>query len=129
MEKSEQPAEAMTVWRQLGWGIKRLCPHCGRGKLFSGYLTVTPICSQCAADNGRFPSDDAAPYFTLLLVGHIMVPIFLKISKIFPDMSEFWQLALFLPLTSLFTLTLLPFVKGGVIGVAAHFGVKRAPLT
>ena len=116
------------VWQQMKWGLRRLCPHCGQGKLFRGYLTVEPHCAKCHADNGKFPSDDAAPYFTLLVVGHIMVPALLQISKIFPDLSVIWQLAIFLPLTGLLTLALLPIVKGGVIAVAAHFDVKRAPL-
>ncbi|MDI9348757.1 MAG: DUF983 domain-containing protein [Candidatus Symbiobacter sp.] len=116
------------IWQKIGWGLRRRCPHCGIGKLFRGYLTVEAICPQCHADNGKFPSDDAAPYFTLLVVGHIMVPALLEIGRIFPDLSVFWQLLIFLPLTAILTLALLPVVKGGVIAVAAHFGVKRAPL-
>ena len=99
----------------LARGARRRCPECGEGHLFAGYLKVQPVCEVCGHDNGRYPADDAPPYFTILLVGHLVVAPML----IFPFI---WQwpaglvLAITLPVVVVLTLTLLPLVKGAVIG-------------
>ncbi len=55
-------------------GTRRTCPACGKGKLFCGYLAVRPVCAVCGNDNEQYPSDDFAPYVTISLVLHLMVP-------------------------------------------------------
>ena len=37
----------------VGRGLARLCPNCGNGRLFEGYLRVQPVCNYCSADNDR----------------------------------------------------------------------------
>ncbi|MDI9409350.1 MAG: DUF983 domain-containing protein [Candidatus Pacebacteria bacterium] len=114
-----------TVWQKLWRGLQRHCPNCGQGKLFKGYLKVEPICAVCGQDNGQFPSDDAAPYFTILLVGHLVAPFAITMAVKWPTVSLWWQLGIFLPVTLGLTLGLLPLIKGGVIAVASHFKVIR----
>jgi uncharacterized protein (DUF983 family) len=55
-------------------GLALRCPQCGEGHLFAGFLKVSARCEVCGADNTVFPSDDASPYLTLLLVGHLLLP-------------------------------------------------------
>ncbi|MBW6399840.1 DUF983 domain-containing protein [Roseomonas sp. HJA6] len=55
-------------------GAKGLCPACGQGKLFQGYLRLVDECSHCHTELGRIRADDAPPYFTILIVGHVLVP-------------------------------------------------------
>ena len=61
-------------------------------------------------------SDDAPPYFTILIVGHLVIAPLL----FFPFI---WQwpvglvLSLVMPAVAILTLLLLPRVKGAVIGV------------
>lgn len=107
-------------------GIRRLCPACGQGQLFCGYLAVRPICDVCGNDNEQYPSDDFAPYVTMFLVLHLMVPLLVVADHTW-DMSVWFEGAVALPIFLLATLALLPFAKGGVIGLAWAFGVKRAP--
>lgn len=114
-----------SVWTKLRYGLRRRCPSCGEGPLFHGYLKIEDQCPVCGAQNGRYPSDDAAPYFTIFLVGHILVPLALKTHLLLPNVSVETELAIWLPVALVMTLALLPFVKGGVIGVASHFGVTR----
>ena len=108
-------------------GLQRLCPACGRGKLFRGYLAVRPICAVCGNNNEQYPSDDFAPYVTIFLVLHLLVPVLILADRTW-QMSVWFEGAVAIPIFSLVTLALLPLAKGGVIGLAWAFGVKRNPM-
>jgi uncharacterized protein (DUF983 family) len=105
-------------------GLKGLCPQCGEGRLFYRYLKVSAHCAACGHDLDQYPSDDGPAYFTILLVGHLVVAPLLVFSFI-------WKapLALVIPgtLIPLFVLTLvvLPRVKGAVVGLLYGLKVKR----
>lgn len=97
-------------------GLQRHCPNCGEGALFEGYLKVRKICPRCSNDNGRYRADDGPAYFTILIVGHVVVaPLFA--ASIFGAWSPFLLLLLGLPLVGAATLLFLPFIKGGWIGL------------
>ena len=34
----------------LGRGLRRRCPQCGRGRVFSGWHTLVPACDHCGLD-------------------------------------------------------------------------------
>ena len=109
--------------RSLARGMRRgammRCPNCGEGRLYRAYLKVQ-ACEACGNDNARYPADDAPPYFTILIVGHLVVAPLLFFSWI-------WQadtalvLATVLPALLLLTLAFLPIVKGAVVG--AHWSL------
>ncbi len=107
-------------------GLSRRCPACGQGKLFCGYLAVRPNCAVCGNDNEQYPSDDFAPYVTIFLVLHLMVPLLFLADRTW-EMSVWFEGAVAIPVFSLATLGLLPFAKGGVIGLAWAYGVQRNP--
>jgi uncharacterized protein (DUF983 family) len=100
------------VWR----GVKGRCPNCGEGPLFWKYLKVQAICTTCGHDNGQYPADDAPAYFTILLVGHLIVApmLIFKFILIWPVA---WVLGLTLPALAIASLAVLPRVKGAVIGL------------
>ena len=64
-----QPSIAIGLWR----GFTGRCPNCGKGALLHRYLKVTSPCPTCGHDNAQYPSDDAPPYFTILIIGHLDV--------------------------------------------------------
>jgi uncharacterized protein (DUF983 family) len=97
-------------------GASRHCPNCGEGALFRGYLKVDPTCKSCGHDNGAYRADDGPAYFTILIVGHLVVAPLLCLSFVW-TWSPAWALAVTLPIVALATLGLLPIVKGGFIGV------------
>jgi len=115
---------------QLGFGtgiirgLKRHCPHCDAATLFAGYLKVVPRCRACGADNGQHRVDDIASYFTVLLVGHLVVAPLLAVP-VFWTMPLWASLAIILTGVAVITLAALPFIKGGVVGaLAAAHGAK-----
>lgn len=114
------------LWVGLRRGITRKCPACGVGKLFCGYLAVIPTCQACGNDNEQYPSDDFAPYVTIFLVLHLMVPILFAVDRGW-DISVAAETAVAVPIFALATLVLLPFAKGAVIGFAWSRGVVRNP--
>ncbi len=116
----EEPSFKQSVLR----GLRRHCPECDSPTLFSGYLRVRPICPVCGADNGQHRVDDVASYFTVLLVGHLLVGPLIAVPALWA--LPLWEtLAIILPLVTLGTLAALPFIKGGVLGAIAATTRKR----
>jgi len=96
-------------------GFRRCCPRCGERGMFRGYLSVSTACRRCGLDFETIRSDDIPPYFTVLIVGHLIVPLLLIIEQHSAPPINL-MLGIFLPLTLALTLMLLPFVKGAVMG-------------
>jgi uncharacterized protein (DUF983 family) len=101
------------------------CPACGQTRLFTAYLKVAASCTVCGAPLGLYPSDDAPPYITMLLVLHIIVPSLLILEQT-TDMALWVYGAIFLPLAAILTVLLLPVVKGAMIGVLLKLGVDKS---
>lgn len=49
------------------------CPHCGQGRLFSGFLKVRPTCEVCGYDLGRIETGDGPATFIMQIAGGIVV--------------------------------------------------------
>ena len=97
-------------------GLRRKCPACGTGSIYRGYLKVHDRCPSCGEELFHQKADDAPPYFTILIVGHVLVPAAGIVERDFhPDMVM--QMALWPTLALLMCLWLLPRVKGALIGV------------
>lgn len=104
-------------------GFRRKCPNCGHGLAFRGYLTVREKCECCDHPLGEYRCDDAPPYFTILLTGHLVVPGALAMEQTLnPSMAL--QLGVWIPVTLIVTLGLLPFIKGGVLGMQWAMRIK-----
>lgn len=106
----------------IGRGCRRRCPSCGARTLFNGYLKVTETCPSCGVPLHLQRADDFPPYITITLVAHIVIPAVLALERtLSPDM---WlQMAIWLPVTLLLTLAILPGVKGGLIGYQWAMGM------
>ena len=104
------------LWRSLRRGFSGRCPHCGKGGLFRGYLKPQPECRHCGEDLSHQRADDAPPYFTMLIVGHLIVPL-MVMAMLMTELSNAAQLAIWLPATIALTLLLLRPVKGVIIAL------------
>ncbi len=101
------------------------CPACGKTHLFRGYLTVTPTCANCGAPLGLARADDAPPYFTIFVVGHIIVGGMLVLEK--TESPPLWvHAAIWLPLTLALALLLLRPIKGATVGLMLKLGMFKS---
>jgi uncharacterized protein (DUF983 family) len=100
------------VWR----GICGRCPDCGKGRLFQGYLKQVDVCSVCASPWRDIQADDAPPWLTILLVGHLMAPLILHLVR--TDTLPYGLTAIsLLGLGLVLCLLILPRAKGLFIAV------------
>jgi len=100
------------------------CPACGEGRLFNGFLRVAETCDHCHAPLGLARADDAPPYFTILLVGHIVIPLMLIMEK--SSQPPIWLLsAIFLPLTLVLSVGLIRPIKGATVGLMLNFNMLK----
>jgi uncharacterized protein (DUF983 family) len=102
-------------------GATLKCPACGVGAMFRRYLKVADHCPRCGEALHHQRADDAPPYFTILLVGHLVIAPMLAFPFIW-RWSVWHVLALTMPVLAGMTLLVLPLVKGAVIG--AHWAVE-----
>ena len=100
------------MWR----GARGRCPNCGEGALFRGYLQVVDRCGSCGEDLHHQRADDAPAYLTILVVGHVMLPMVLGVEEFFAP--PIWvHLVLWGTLLPLACLALLRPIKGAVVGM------------
>ena len=106
--------------RPLGEAIRRglvgRCPACGRGRLFRAYLKLNSVCTICGEDLSHARADDAPAYLTMLVVCHIVGGGILFSDSALPRMPLIPTALLWLMVTMLASLLILPRMKGAVVG-------------
>lgn len=104
-------------------GFSGKCPKCGDGALLAGYLKPNAACGTCGEETGAIYTADIAPYFTIMIVGHIVIPLLLATEKMIAP--PVWLQAVFWPAFALaLTLWLLPRVKGSIMGLMWALGMR-----
>lgn len=96
-------------------GVSRRCPNCGEGRLFHGFLAVAPACSACGERLDGHRADDAPAWATMLVVGHLMIPVIIVARN--GDWPVWVHMTLWPLVTLGLCLLLLPSVKGAVVAV------------
>jgi uncharacterized protein (DUF983 family) len=104
-------------WKQAMWrGASGHCPNCGQARIWQSYLKVRPECLHCGAELHHHRADDAPPYFTILIIGHVLVPLIILVEVAYHP--AYWlQAAVWLPVLLGSTLLLMPAVKGAIVGL------------
>lgn len=114
-----RPPFVVAAWRALCGR----CPNCGEGRLFAGYLKQVDACANCGEAFGHIRADDAPPWLTILVVGHIIVPLAVTIETF--DLWPTWVAMTLWPSVALaLTLAVLPRAKGVFL---AAIWLTRAP--
>ena len=115
----------LTLGAALWRGLQQRCPSCGLGAIFGSYLRVNEHCSDCGLELAAHRSDDAPAYFTILIVGHLIVPGVLLLEQTMAPPT--WvHMVTWLPLTLALTLALLPRIKGALLSVQWMLRIKSS---
>src|SRR5579863_3862312 len=114
---AEAPAQPKrNVWLSIRRGFAGRCPCCGKGAMFRAYLKVNDRCSVCGTELYHQRADDAPPYITILVVGHIIGALMLAVEEFAPNLPILYHVLIWPALTLALSLALLPAFKGALIG-------------
>lgn len=95
-------------------GLKGVCPRCGEGKLFKGYIDLAGKCTHCGLDYSFIDAGDGPAVFIMMIAGFIVVggALWLELSY----QPPYWvQAAIWLPLGVALPLAILRPLKGWLI--------------
>ena len=113
---ADEAPDPRSLPRAMVRGTRGRCPACGRGGLFRAYLKVRDACPACGEDLSHQRADDAPPYVTIFVVGHLLLAAVVGV-----DIAYAWPLwlhaAVWVPLTVVSCLLLLPVAKGALVGL------------
>lgn len=97
-------------------GAQNRCMSCGQGRIFDGFLSVCHACEACGEEFHHHRADDAPPYFTITIVGHIIIPAMLIVEVMWRP--ALWiHMSLWVPLTLILSIGLMRPIKGALIGL------------
>src|SRR3546814_13255840 len=96
-------------------GLRGRCPACGEGRLMRRYLKATPACGHCRAGYAPLRADDMPPWLTIIIVGHIVVPLLLLVEQTWHP-ATWVHMTVWPALTVALPLLLLPRSTGAVLG-------------
>jgi uncharacterized protein (DUF983 family) len=100
-------------------GIACRCPRCGRGRLFTGFLTLAPRCESCGLDYRFADAGDGPAVFVILIAGFLIVGAAVIVE--FNWRPPYWVHALlWIPMILIVTLGLLRPLKGLLVALQFH---------
>lgn len=112
--------EERSLGRAMCRGLAQTCPACGTGGLYKGYLKVADTCSGCGEELHHQRADDAPPYVTMTVVGHVVGAGVMILENLYAP--PFWVHAVIWgPLTLGLSLWMLPRIKGSLVGLQWAF--------
>lgn len=123
-QMSDAPRESVSPYIA---GLTCKCPRCGKGKLYSGFLSLAPRCDVCDLDYGFMDSGDGPAVFIILFAGFIVVACALIVEVMYQP--PYWLHAvLWLPLVLLTTLGPLRPIKALLIALQYHHQARLGQL-
>ncbi|MCB5175339.1 MULTISPECIES: DUF983 domain-containing protein [Microvirga] len=103
----------------IATGLKGLCPRCGKGHLFKGFLSVRPSCEVCGLDFAFADSGDGPAFFVMSIVGIVVVALALWVE--FAYEPPIWlHLVMWFALSGILSLLLVRPSKGILIALQYH---------
>lgn len=92
------------------------CPNCGTGPLYRAYLKVADRCPACGEELFHQRADDAPPYVTIFVVGHLIVASVLAVDLVY-EWPMWLNVAIWFPVTIALSMAFLPVAKGALVGL------------
>ena len=113
-------AEKATVGTTALRGLMGRCPHCGKGRLFQGFLHVRPSCEACGLNFTFAAAGDGTAVFIMMIAGFIVTGAALWVEVVFDP--PFWVHALLWgPLAIVVCVAPLRPLKGMLIALQHRF--------
>lgn len=108
--------EEITLRKAAARALLGKCPCCGQGKLFARYLKQVEACAACGESFSALRADDAAPWLTIIVVGHIFLPLafLIDLTRVMPVWGE---MLLWSGFFTALSVALLPRAKGVMLAV------------
>lgn len=104
-----------------------LCPRCGEGRLFAGYLRIAPRCEYCGLDFAIFDVGDGATVFVILTTGFLVVGGALIVEMAYSP--PYWvHAALWLPAIAMLTFGGLRLVKSALMVLQYRHNAREGRL-
>lgn len=122
MEKSNNITKP-PFWPAVIRALSGKCPNCGKGRLFKSYLKQVDNCAVCNEPFGHIRADDGPAWLTILIVGHLLVPI--AILVFFNTDWPTWVHMIIWPILTLISaLLVLPHSKGFFLAMIWRTGCE-----
>jgi uncharacterized protein (DUF983 family) len=100
-------------------GLKGVCPRCGKGHMFKGFLTVQPKCEVCGLDLAFADTGDGPAFFVMSIVGIVVVALALWAEFTFSP--PIWlHLVMWTALSIVMSLVLVRPLKGVLVNLQYH---------
>ena len=113
-EPRRSPPDVAGEPATLRSAVLGLCPRCGKGKLFEGYLKIAPKCTSCGLDYSMFDVGDGASVFVILITGFVVCAAALVVEVKYSP--PYWVHAvLWLPLIAVLVFGGLRLVKSALM--------------
>lgn len=122
-ERSDELALPGSWFEAIFRGARSVCPRCGGNPLFGRFLKPVPACSNCGQDWSLQSADDFPAYLSILITGHLMVPLIITLTSEF-TLPVAMLMAIILPLTALLIVAFLQPAKGAVIAIQWWLGMN-----
>jgi uncharacterized protein (DUF983 family) len=106
----------ITLRKAAERGILGRCPCCGKGQLFKRFLKQVDNCADCGEKFDGLRADDAAPWATIIVVGHVFLPLAFMVD-LTTLMPEWAALTAWSGFFALLSVAVLPRAKGMMLGV------------
>ena len=85
--------------------------------MFRAYLKVNDRCPACHEELHHQRADDAPPYVTMFVVGHIVIALLLAAEIMMAEVPLWLEVLIWSAVTVMLSLVLLPRIKGAFVGL------------
>ncbi|MBZ6076006.1 DUF983 domain-containing protein [Microvirga puerhi] len=100
-------------------GLAGRCPRCGKGHLFTGYLTLRPSCEVCGLDYSFADTGDGPAFFVMSIVGIVVVALALWVEFAFEP--PIWlHIVMWFSLSVILSVALVRPLKGLMVALQYH---------
>jgi len=99
--------------------LRGRCPRCGKGALYSGFLTVAEKCSACGLPLKKHEQGDGTSFFCICIIGSL-AGIFASLVEVIYEPPFWLHAALWIPFILFGSLLSMRVVKAALIAAQYH---------